>query len=90
MRRSTILATIPDDRMLRLAPAHSAVFVVVAALALATPAFARDPEPALFRVIAPLDEVTIGLTYAELGGMGSGPKVERTARKLLANGQFTT
>ncbi|MDB5414081.1 MAG: hypothetical protein JWR10_2416 [Rubritepida sp.] len=43
----------------------------------------------LFKVIGPRDEVTIGLTEAELAGLGAGPEVERIARALVANGQLT-
>jgi hypothetical protein len=44
---------------------------------------------ALFRVVGPRDEVTIGLTETELGRLGTGPRVERIARTLVAQGQIT-
>jgi hypothetical protein len=43
----------------------------------------------LLRVVGPRDEVTIGLTEAELARLGSGPAVERVARTLVAQGQIT-
>jgi hypothetical protein len=43
----------------------------------------------LFKVIGPRDEVTIGLTEAELQRLGSGPEVERIARALVADGRLT-
>ncbi|WP_043342268.1 hypothetical protein [Belnapia moabensis] len=43
----------------------------------------------LFKVIGPRDEVTIGLTEAELARLGSGPGVERIARALVAEGRLT-
>lgn len=43
----------------------------------------------LFRVVGPRDEVTVGLTSAQLDALGSGPEVERLARKLAADGQLT-
>ena len=64
----------------------------VAALAsgLAGPALAQGaPAVQLFRVVGPRDEVTIGLTTAQLDAMGTGPGVERLARKLVADGQVT-
>lgn len=47
------------------------------------------PEVSLFRVVGPRDEVTIGLTRAELAAMGTGPAVERIARSLAGQGQLT-
>ncbi|WP_424812693.1 hypothetical protein [Roseococcus sp. YIM B11640] len=53
------------------------------------PAAAQAPGVKLFRVVGPRDEVTIGLTEAELARLGTGPEVERIARALVANGQLT-
>lgn len=52
-------------------------------------ALAQGAGVKLFRVIGPRDEVTIGLTEAELAGLGAGPEVERIARALVANGELT-
>lgn len=52
-------------------------------------AAAQAPAVKLFKIIGPRDEVTIGLTEAELAALGSGPEVERIARALVANGQLT-
>ncbi|MCO6419392.1 hypothetical protein JYK14_24985 [Siccirubricoccus sp. KC 17139] len=58
------------------------------ALLLALPARAEEGVT-LFKVVGPRDEVTIGLTAAELARLGSGPGVERLARALVAEGQIT-
>jgi hypothetical protein len=50
---------------------------------------AQTPPVELFRVVGPRDEVTIGVTPADLGAMGQGAAVERIARKLVADGQIT-
>ncbi|MBR0670923.1 hypothetical protein [Neoroseomonas soli] len=55
--------------------------------AVARPAAAQSPSVMLFRVVSPRDEIFIGLTPAELDAMGTGPEVERIARKLVADGQ---
>jgi hypothetical protein len=52
-------------------------------------AHAQGSGAHLFRVMGPRDEVTIGLTEAELQRLGTGPAVERIARRLVANGQIT-
>ena len=63
--------------------------VLLGALA-AAPAHAQDlPEVSLFKVVGPRDEVTIGLTRADLAAMGTGPAVERIARSLVGQGQVT-
>ncbi len=62
------------------------------ALSLVIPASAARAQAggvSLFRVVGPRDEVTIGLTGAELTRLGGGPAVERVARALVANGQLT-
>ena len=62
------------------------------ALALLAPIPARSQagaEIALFRIVGPRDDVTIGLTQAELDRLGTGPGVERIARALVAQGQLT-
>lgn len=43
----------------------------------------------LFKAVTARDEVTFGMTTAELDRLGSGPEVERIARKLVADGQIT-
>ncbi len=52
-------------------------------------ALAQGAGVSLFKVVGPRDEVTIGLTEAELARLGSGPAVERIARALVAEGQLT-
>ena len=52
-------------------------------------AAAQAPAVRLFKIVGPRDEVTIGLTEAELAALGSGPEVERIARALVAQGQLT-
>lgn len=52
-------------------------------------AAAQAPAVRLFKVVGPRDEVTIGLTEAELASLGTGPDVERIARTLVAQGQLT-
>ncbi|MBP0446584.1 hypothetical protein J8J14_17555 [Roseomonas sp. SSH11] len=63
--------------------------IALGAAALAAPALAQDSGIRLFKVVSPRDEVTIGLTTAELNALGGGPEVERIARKLVADGQLT-
>lgn len=63
--------------------------IAITATALAAPAPAQDAAVQLFKVVSPRDEITIGLTAGQLAALGSGPEVERIARKLVADGQFT-
>ena len=53
------------------------------------PAGAQAATVQLFRVVGPRDEVFIGVTPAQLAQLGAGPEVERIARRLAAEGQFT-
>lgn len=53
------------------------------------PVRAQEVPVQLFRVVGPRDEITIGVTATELAALGSGPEVERLARKLVADGQLT-
>jgi hypothetical protein len=64
------------------------LWAALAAAGLGTAA-AQAPAVKLFKVVGPRDEVTIGLTEAELTALGAGPDVERIARALVANGQLT-
>lgn len=69
-----------------------AVAALPLAAALLAPMPARSQagaDIALFRIVGPRDDVTIGLTQAELDRLGSGPAVERIARALVAQGQLT-
>jgi hypothetical protein len=61
--------------------------LVAPALLLTLTAAAQTPVT-LFRVVSQRDEIIIGLTAAELAALGSGPKVERIARRLATEGQF--
>jgi len=65
----------------------SSLFILAALIA--GPALAQTAPLQLFKVVGPRDDVTIGVTAAELDAMGSGPGVERLARKLVADGQVT-
>lgn len=55
----------------------------------AAPLAQTAASPQLFRIVGPRDEVTIGVTTAELDAMGAGPAVDRLARTLVANGHVT-
>ena len=52
------------------------------------PASAASPVR-LFKAVAGNSEVTFGMTSAELDRLGTGPEVERIARRLVAEGQIT-
>jgi hypothetical protein len=59
-------------------------------LPLARPAAAQAESPVrLFRLVMQRGEVIIGLTPSELEALGSGPEVERIARRIAAEGQIT-
>jgi len=49
---------------------------------------AEDPVK-LFKIVTQKDEVIIGLTAAELSGLGSGPVLDNLARRLATDGQMT-
>ena len=57
-------------------------------MGLALPVAAQAPAVLLFRVVSSRDEVIIGLTPTDLAAFGSGPDVERIARRLVAEGQI--
>jgi hypothetical protein len=59
------------------------------ALLAAAPAAAQEPPVQLFRLVLARGEVTIGLTPAELAALGTGPAVERIARRIAEAGQIT-
>lgn len=63
--------------------------LAVVMVAYAGASFAENDKVHLFKLVGPRDEVTIGLTAAELDKLGAGPEVERIARKLVADGQLT-
>lgn len=55
-----------------------------------SPALAADPaEVHLFRVVTMREDVVVGLTLVELTALGSGPEVERLARRIASEGQLT-
>lgn len=59
-------------------------------LASAKPAAAQsDSSVRLFRASLARGEVVIGLSPAELDALGSGPAVERIARRIAEQGQIT-
>jgi ABC-type sugar transport system substrate-binding protein len=56
----------------------------------AAPAAAQAEAPVqLFRIQLARGEVTIGLTPAELAGLGAGPEVSRIARRIAERGELT-
>lgn len=55
----------------------------------AAPAAAQEAPVRLFRIQLSRGEVTIGLTPAELAALGTGPEVERIARRIAEAGQLT-
>lgn len=60
------------------------------ALLAALPALAQgEPPVRLFRMVMQRGEVVIGLTPRELAALGSGPEVERIARRIAQEGQIT-
>ncbi|WP_376089177.1 hypothetical protein ACE7GA_17485 [Roseomonas sp. CCTCC AB2023176] len=59
------------------------------AATLSRTASAQEAPVRLFRVVGARDEVTIGLTAADLDAMGDAPDAARLARKLVADGQLT-
>ncbi|PWS35833.1 hypothetical protein DFH01_19885 [Falsiroseomonas bella] len=78
----------------RHAAARRAVLALLPSLALgalaAAPAAAQAEAPVqLFRIQLARGEVTIGLTPAELTGLGTGPEVSRIARRIAEQGQLT-
>lgn len=60
-----------------------------AALAAAPATAGAEPSVQLFRIQLARGEVTIGLTPAELAGLGAGPEVARIARRIAEQGQLT-
>lgn len=64
------------------------ILMVIPMIAAATAAEAQTPVVKLFRVVSQRDEVTIGLTQAELDALGTGPDAERIGRRLAAEGQI--
>ena len=66
------------------------LLLAAAAMPLARTAGAQAPAMRLFKIVTQRDEITIGLSEAELQRLGAGPEVERIARKLAADGQFTS
>jgi hypothetical protein len=43
----------------------------------------------LFKIITDKDDIVVGLSEAELKGMGSGPALDHLARHLAQEGQMT-
>ena len=71
--------------------AFAAIGAVAASAMLARFAGAQTAAAApvrLFRAVTARDEITFGMTQAELDRLGAGPDVERIARKLVADGQI--
>jgi hypothetical protein len=52
-------------------------------------ALAAETEIRLFRVVTMREDLVLGLTPAELAGLGPGPEVERVARRIATEGQLT-
>ena len=55
----------------------------------AGPVSAQGKPPALFRVVAPGLDVTIGLTAAESAALGPGPVPQRLGEQLVARGSIS-
>ncbi|WP_270934493.1 hypothetical protein [Falsiroseomonas oryzae] len=55
----------------------------------ARPAAAQDTPVRLFRLVTQRGEIVMGLTPAELAALGTGPEVERIARRIAQEGQVT-
>lgn len=73
-------------------PTRRSALALLPALALlaARPAAAQgEPPVRLFRLVLQRGEVVIGLTPRELAALGSGPEVERIARRIAESGQLT-
>ena len=43
----------------------------------------------LFRIVTMREDVLLGLTVAEMAALGTGPEVERVARRIASEGQVT-
>jgi hypothetical protein len=73
--------------------AHLLQGLVLAAVVAAAPMGQAEAQESaavkLFRVVTMRADVVLGLTPAELAALGSGPEVERIARRIAESGQLT-
>lgn len=53
------------------------------------PALAETAAVMLFNVVGPRDTIVVGLTAAEVAGLGAGNPVEALAKTIAARGQMT-
>ncbi len=53
------------------------------------PALAETAAVTLFNVVGPRDTIVVGLTAAEVAGLGAGNPVEALAKTIAARGQMT-
>jgi len=70
----------------RILASLAAAAVVPFALA---PALAETAAVTLFNVVGPRDTIVVGLTAAEVAGLGAGNPVETLAKTIAARGQMT-
>ena len=66
-----------------------ALALVLAPQAAAQPAAAAGPPVKLYRLVTMKGDVVLGLTERELAALGTGPEVERIARRIAQDGQIT-
>jgi hypothetical protein len=72
--------------------AFGLVPAILLAVAAAPPATAQAPSPPavkLFKVVTTRGDLIIGITPGDLTTLGTGPEVERIARRITQDGHFT-
>lgn len=73
----------------RLALGLMQAMALVSLPALAQAPAGGEPPVRLYKVVTTRGEVLLGSTPRELAAMGPGPEVERIARRISQDGQFT-
>lgn len=69
--------------------AIAALILGFASGVVAQPTRAQQPQIKLFKVITAKDEVTIGLTDAELRGLGTAADIDNLAQTLVRSGEMS-
>jgi len=69
--------------------AIAALILGFASGVVAQPTRAQQPQIKLFKVITTKDEVTIGLTDAELRGLGTAADIDNLAQTLVRSGEMS-
>lgn len=64
-------------------------FLVAPTFGAQTAASATEPSVRLYRLVTMKGDVVIGLTRPEIEALGTGPEVERIARRIAEAGQIT-